>query len=217
MAKQQLKTGSSPSFNEDEQSLIIADLLALKKEQIGEFLAGCNLPRSGTKEQLRARIEDALEDESLALDQIVHFLDSVIPWGKQHIYLFTGPDEDISDWRKTDWVSQLLKQHRMGKYLNAQLPLVLPEKMKVSSILHDSNRLRITATNAGTGGNVTQTMTNRPRRKRATRSSYGRSCIASPAALLPSNGIWSPTSPRCRFPSCRRDSTTPTCVPSFSS
>lgn len=145
MAKQELKTGSSPSFNEDEQSLIIADLLALKKEQIGEFLADCNLPRSGTKEQLRARIEDALVDESLALDQIVHFLDSVIPWGKQHIYLFTGPEEDISDWRKTDWVSQLLKQHRMGKYLNAQLPLVLPEKMKVSSILHDSNRLRITA------------------------------------------------------------------------
>ena len=145
MAKQQLKTGSSPSFNEDEQSLIIADLLALKKEQIGEFLRGCGLPRSGTKEQFRARIEDALEEETLALEQIVHFLDSVIPWGKQHIYLFTGPDEDISDWRKTDCVSQLLKQHRMGKYLNAQLPLVLPEKMKVSSILHDSNRLRITA------------------------------------------------------------------------
>jgi hypothetical protein len=145
MAKQQLKTGSSPSFNEDEQSLIIADLLALKKEQIGDFLAGCNLPRSGTKEQLRARIESAIEDESLALDQIVHFLDSVIPWGKQHIYLFTGPDDDISHWRKTDWVSKLLKQHRLGKYLNAQLPLVLPEKMKVSSILHDPNRLRITA------------------------------------------------------------------------
>jgi hypothetical protein len=128
MAKQQLKTSSSASFNEDERSLIIADLLALKKQQIGEFLADCNLPRSGTKEQLRIRIESALDDESLALDQIVHFLDSVIPWGKQHVYLFTGPDDDISDWRKTNWVSKLLKQHRMGKFLNAQLPLVLPDK-----------------------------------------------------------------------------------------
>lgn len=145
MAKPQLKTGSSPSFNEDEQSLIIADLLSLKKKQIGEFLRGCNLPRSGTKEQLRARIEDALEEETLSLAQIVHFLDSVIPWGKQHIYLFSGHDDDISDWRKPEWVSKLLKQHRMGKHLNAQLPLVLPEKMKVSSILHDANRLRITA------------------------------------------------------------------------
>lgn len=145
MAKPQLKTAPSLSFNEDEQSLIIADLLSLKKLQIGEFLRSFDLPRTGTKEQLRARIEDALENEVLALDQIVHFLDSVIPWGKQHIYLFTGPDEDISDWRKTDWVSKLLKQHRMGKHLNAQLPLVLPEKMKVSSILHDANRLRITA------------------------------------------------------------------------
>jgi hypothetical protein len=145
MAKQQLKTSSSPSFNEDEQSLIISDLLSLKKQQIVEFLRSCHLPTSGTKEQLRARIEGALQDESLALKQIVHFLDSVIPWGKQHIYLFNGPDADIADWRKTAWVSQLLKQHRMGKYLNAQLPLVLPEKMKISSILHDASRLRITA------------------------------------------------------------------------
>jgi len=139
------KTVGSPSFSEDERALIIADLLALKKAQIAEFLASVGLAKSGTKEVLRVRIEEALEDGSLTLSQIVQFLDSVIPWGKQHVYLYKGPQSSIANWRKQDWVAELLKKHRLGKYLNATLSLVLPDKMKVSCILHDSKRLRITA------------------------------------------------------------------------
>lgn len=134
-----------PTFTEDEQALIITDLLALKKGQIGVFLASVGLAKSGTKEVLRARIDDALEDGALSLSRIVQFLDSVIPWGKQHVYLYKGPQSSIANWRKEDWVAKLLKKHRLGKYLNASLPLVLPDKMKVSSILHDPKRLRITA------------------------------------------------------------------------
>ncbi len=143
MMTKQIKTASA--FNDDEQALLIADLLALKKTQISEFLSMNDLPRSGTKEELRERIEAALEAGSLTLAGIVQFLDGVIPWGKQHVYLYKGPQTPIDDWRKTDWVTNLLKQHRLKKYLNACLPLVLPDKMKVSSILHDANRLRITA------------------------------------------------------------------------
>jgi len=144
MAKHK-KTIGSASFTEDEETLIIADLLALKKSQIGKFLSGVGLPKSGTKEVFRARIEQALADDALSLSQIVQFLDAEIPWGKQHVYLFTGPQSSIANWRDEKWVTKLLKKHRVGKYLNASLPLVLPDKMKVSSILHDRNRLRITA------------------------------------------------------------------------
>lgn len=140
-----VKLLASPDFNEDERELIVTDLLALKKEQIGEFLARSDLPKSGTKEELKARIEEALENESLSLTQIVQFLDSVIPWGKQHVYLFKGPQSSIAQWRKEEWMSKLLKKHRLGKYLNASLPLVLPDTMKISSVLHDPKRLRITA------------------------------------------------------------------------
>ena len=141
----QINTVSSPVFDEDEQTLITTDLLSLKKKQIGEFLSASGIPKSGTKEELRSRIEEALEDESLSLSHIVEFLDNVIPWGKQHVYLFKGPTSSIADWRNEEWVAKRLKKHRMGKSLNANLPLVLPDKMKVSSILHDSHRLRITA------------------------------------------------------------------------
>jgi len=140
-----VKTLPSPTFTDDEQTQIITDLLALKKVQIGEFLSRSSLPKSGTKEQIRTRIEDALSDGTLLLSQIVQFLDEVIPWGKQHVYLYKGPQSSIANWRKTDWLVKLLKKHRFGKYLNASLPLALPQTMKVSSILHDGNRLRITA------------------------------------------------------------------------
>lgn len=133
------------SYTKEEQALIVTDLLTLKKQQIGEFLATVGLPRSGTKEEIRSRIEEALDEGSLTVPQIVEFLDGVIPWGKQHVYLFKGPTSSIADWRKQPWVSKLLKKHKLLKYLNASLPLVLPDKMKVSSIQHDSHRLRITA------------------------------------------------------------------------
>ncbi|MCO6455511.1 MAG: SAP domain-containing protein [Pirellulaceae bacterium] len=135
----------SAKFTEEEQALIVTDLLTLKKKQIGDFLASAGLAKSGTKEELRERIEVALEDDSLSLQQIVEFLDSVIPWGKQHVYLFKGPASSIANWRKPDWMATLLKKHRLAKYLNANLPLALPDKMKVSSIQHDSRHLRVTA------------------------------------------------------------------------
>jgi hypothetical protein len=140
-----MTTITSRSFTDGEQALIVTDLLALKKGQISEFLADAGLARSGTKQELRTRIEEALEDKRLSLTQIVQFLDSVTPWGKQHVYLYNGPRTSIVDWRSEDCVRKLLETHRLGKFLNANLPIVLPDKMEVSSILHNSKRLRITA------------------------------------------------------------------------
>ena len=140
-----VKMDTMTPFNEEEQAFLLADLLALKKAQIGEFLAGVGLARSGTKQAQRERIERAIEQGTLCLTQIVRFLDDVVPWGKQHVYLYKGPQSSISDWRDETWVANLLQKHRLSKYLNASLPLVLPDKMRLSSIMHSSRRLRITA------------------------------------------------------------------------
>jgi hypothetical protein len=140
-----IKTLAPAAFTEDEQALIVTDLLALKKTQIGAFLSDNGFPKSGTKEELRARIEQSLAEGKLSLATIVQYLDDVIPWGKQHVYLYTGPQVSIDRWKKTDWMAKLLKKHRLGKYLNASLPLALPKKMKISSILHDATCLRVTA------------------------------------------------------------------------
>jgi hypothetical protein len=133
------------AFTEVEKKQIISDLLSLKKEQIAAFLGSVGKKKNGTKEVLRQWIENAVEDASLPIDSIVHFVDDVIPWGKQHVYMFRGPKSPIASWRDETWVFNRLKKHGMQKYLNKSLPLILPEAMQVSSIWHDSKRLRITA------------------------------------------------------------------------
>lgn len=140
-----MKPLQAPGFTEEELAQLLTDLLALKKSQIREFLARTGSARTGTKERIRDRIEEALRDGELTAAEIVQFLDEVVPWGKQHVFLYKGPSSPITNWRNTDWVRTLLKQRRLGNLLNAMLPLALPEAMKLSSILHDGNRLRVTA------------------------------------------------------------------------
>jgi hypothetical protein len=141
----ELELNMASDFTDDEKALIVADLLALKKPQIQEFLARHGLARSGTKEEFRNRIEEALGDGTLSPKQLVQFLDEVVPWGKQHVFLYKGPKSSIANWKKPDWMAKLLKEHRLSTYLNKALALALPEKMKISSIFHDEGRLRITA------------------------------------------------------------------------
>lgn len=140
-----IKTLPPSDFTEEEVEQIVIDLLALKKAQISEFLSRNNLPKSGTKDAIRERVDASLRDETLAPARIIEFLDEVVPWGKQHVFLYKGPRKPITDWKNTDWLRARLGEHRVAKYLNASLPLALPESMKLSSILHDGNRLRVTA------------------------------------------------------------------------
>lgn len=133
------------TFTEEEENQIISDLISLKKEQITEFLGSVGQKKHGTKEDMRLRIENALEDGLVSIDKIVRFVDGIIPWGKQHVYMFRGPRSPIATWRDETWVFNRLKKHGMQKYLNKSLPLILPETMQISSIWHDAKHLRITA------------------------------------------------------------------------
>jgi len=139
------KSKSASSYTSKDRELIITELLALKKELIRDFLARHELATSGTKEEIRERVEQSLKNRKLSVLQIVQFLDEIIPWGKQHVYLYEGPKSSIADWRNTDWLADRLKQHNFEKYLNAQLPLVMPTQMEITSIHHDPGLLRVTA------------------------------------------------------------------------
>ncbi len=140
-----IKTLKAPAYTDEELAQLVTDLLVLKKVQIEDFLGQNGLRRSGTKSEKRELIEEALHDGDLAPESIIQFLDAVIPWGKQHVYLYKGPRSSIANWKKPDWVIKHLQQHRVSKYLNATLPLALPEAMRLSSILHNNGTLRITA------------------------------------------------------------------------
>lgn len=140
-----IKLLDAPEYTSEERKALINFLLALRKSHIQDFLTGAELPKSGAKPTLRERLQGALGEGDITYEQIVEFLDSVAPWGKQHVFLYTGPRVDLKSWKDPNLVLQRLKQHRLGSLFNARLPLVLPDKLTLSSVTHSDGRLRVTA------------------------------------------------------------------------
>jgi len=140
-----IKLLGPPDYSAKEQQALIDFVLALRKSHVQNFLKQAELPKSGTKEDLRERLQEALDGGDLTYAQLVDFLDSVAPWGKQHVFLYQGPRGDVQTWKDPDHTLRLLKEHRLGKFFNARLPLILPEKLTLSSVTHANGRLRITA------------------------------------------------------------------------
>lgn len=132
-------------YKEEEREQIVDYLIALKKPLIAVFLEQHELLKSGTKANLRARIEDALEEGELMHSDIVNYLDLVAPWGKQHVFLYDGPTSPINQWRDRNWLRVRLNQVGADHYLNESIPLILPINLSVSSIQHFDERLRIIA------------------------------------------------------------------------
>jgi len=132
-------------YGDEEKKALVDFILALRKTHIQSFLKQADLPKSGTKDDLRERLQEALDGGALTYERLVGFLDSVAPWGNQHVFLYDGPRNDVQAWKDPDHVERLLKQHRLGKLFNAKLPLILPEKLTLSSVTHADGKLRVTA------------------------------------------------------------------------
>jgi len=138
-------TGRSGNKCNEEHDALLSHLLALKKPQLKDFLGAQKLAKSGSKAEIRERMEAALASGALSSDAVVRFLDEVTPWGKQHVFLYRGPTGSVADWKKPEWVEARLKHHGHHHLLNKRLPLILPEELTLSSITHDGHRLRVTA------------------------------------------------------------------------
>ncbi len=141
----EVKAIDAPAYTDDEQRAVVDFMLALRKSHIQEFLQSIDLAKSGSKSEMRERIQDALDEGRLTVEQLVEFLDSVAPWGKQHVFLYDGPRGDVKPWKDSVYVLGKLKRHQLEHLFNANLPLVLPESLTLSSITHIDGRLRVTA------------------------------------------------------------------------
>jgi len=145
MVMESVELLAPPKHTVEEQEALIDFVLALRKSHIKKFLDQHELQKSGTKPDLRERIKAAIEEGQITIEKIVEFLDSVVPWGKQHVIIYKGPHDDLQTWKKPDHVLDLLRQHRLGKLFNATQPLILPEKLTLSSVTHSNGKLRVTA------------------------------------------------------------------------
>jgi hypothetical protein len=147
------KTGSTTrsvapeeeEFTEEERELVLDYVMVLSAEKIGEMLASHDLPRSGAKIELRERVVTALAEGTLTYRDLVATLDETEPWGKQHVFLYEGPDRELPNWRQPEWVRTHLEGLGLASILNAAVPLILPPELRLSCIHYSAERLRAVA------------------------------------------------------------------------
>lgn len=129
-----------PKYSEEECKRVIRYFINLKSESIREFFASHEIPTSGTKDKFRKRVEQYIDDGILKYHDLVNFLDKVVPWGKQHVFFYNGLESEVEKWRNKEYVNGILEKNGLSKYLNARLPLILPETVTLSSIEYIAGR-----------------------------------------------------------------------------
>jgi len=130
----------APEYSRLEQIKILDYFRDLKADLIRNFLSDRNLRRSGNKSQLLIQISENIDAGQLQYKDLVNFLDTLIPWGKQHVFLYNGPEQEVIQWRLVEHSRQILEQNGNLHILNAKLPLILPQSLTLSSIEHVPNR-----------------------------------------------------------------------------
>lgn len=125
-----------------DESLALDLLLDHRSDFVREFLRENNLPVSGTKAELRERLESALHAGTLRVADIIEHLDEIEGWGNQHVYLYSSPEGLLRTWRSESSVKEILRSAKKISLMNAHLPLALPDKTTLSRVAWSPQRVR---------------------------------------------------------------------------
>lgn len=135
-------------FTPEEKQQVVEYLFALTKAEIEPFLQERNIPISGTKPQLRERLQEKLDKRHVSYIELVDYIDEIEPWSAHHVYLLDGPQRSLTSmdfWKDLNKVKAYLTSHKIIRFLNKKKPLILPPDLSLSSIQHSGNNLRIIA------------------------------------------------------------------------
>ncbi len=105
-----------------------------------------NLPRSlSNKPEVQSRLREAIDAGTITYNSVVDYLDDVVPWGKQHVFLFSGPTTSIRNWKNPNWVKARLDQYapEFASVFSQRIHIGLPARLTPTSVVHESNPLRL--------------------------------------------------------------------------
>lgn len=128
-----------------ETDLLIDFLLSLRLDRARAFLRKSELPISGTRAELRARLREALDTGALDIDALVLYLDEVEPWGKQHVLVYRPRQERPRAWADPSSAERTLRASDLAELVGRAVPLALPESLRVSAITPDERGFSILA------------------------------------------------------------------------
>ena len=117
-------------------------LLVHRLSWVQDFLHRRQLPFSGDRHRLRERITGHVDAGNLTLGDFVGLLEEIEGWGNQHIYLYTMDNALLRTLADEGNVRETLGRSRCAKLFNRRLPLVLPDKLTLSSVFWTPQRLR---------------------------------------------------------------------------
>src|SRR4051794_14766542 len=110
-----------------EAEALLTFLLTLRLDRVRDFLGRHDLPRYGTRADLRDRLQEKLAEGRFTVVDLVDFLDEVEPWGKQHVFLYDGGDGLVGDWQDAEAIRRRLAEVGLERLLDERTPLALPE------------------------------------------------------------------------------------------
>jgi len=106
-------------YSEEERIKIIDYFMNIKGELIREFLKERKIPTSGTKPELKERITESIEEGKILYDELIDYLDTIVPYDKQHIYLYHGPNSNIViNWRNINYYNKLLQKNNLTRIIH---------------------------------------------------------------------------------------------------
>jgi hypothetical protein len=133
---------SDSSENGDLDNLLDC-ALAHKADTLRRFLDDEGLPTSGTRDALRARLQEFAEGDAGRIARLTNYLDLIEGWGNQHLYLYKAPAGLCRAWRSEQYGKGIFKTNRVLDLANGSRPTVLPARPTLSSIRYDSKVLRL--------------------------------------------------------------------------
>lgn len=141
-----IATSQLISYSPEEKSKIFDYFKELKLDYIKLFLTEKGLRKTGNKEQLIEELKEHVENKHVSLSELVNFLDNLTPYGKQHVFLYNGPEQEVVSWRQADYVRNVLKKHDRLEFMSQKLHLILPTDLTLSSIeYHPTRDLKVLA------------------------------------------------------------------------
>lgn len=126
---------STPEPQRQSDGEILVDILVgLRIDRIRAFMDRVELPRSGTKADLRERLAEALSRGIFSINDLVDYLDEVEPWGRQHVILIDAERSASAGLRNEGDVRERLEQADLLHLLEGRHREVLPETLTLSAI-----------------------------------------------------------------------------------
>jgi hypothetical protein len=132
-------------FRASDIELLFTYVADLRRDKLADFLAQHQLKKSGTKAEVVARLKAAVDEKELSYRDLIALLDTVQPWGKQHIFPLVSANADPSIWKRRDAAVALLRKHDVDDLLDKHKQWLLPDELRLSSIELSRARLRVTA------------------------------------------------------------------------